>query len=147
MYTDRGPTTTDLDSSILECIYSGLQKDVGRIEATNFAKFVANLNDLSASAFIQAFERFWYSGCKETTLVQPKNSGRRITGETDEDCLIEAQVLVANALCRLNESPESREEDVRFSPARGFGGWRDESPSDRIKSAFVRQHKQEIGAI
>src|SRR3989338_2371038 len=59
-YTGRDPNSGDLNSSILEDIYQGIRKEFGDQKAKNFARFVATLGDLSASAFIQAFENFWW---------------------------------------------------------------------------------------
>lgn len=96
-YTGRGVTTTDLNSQILEMIYQGIKTHVGEKEAANFVNFVANLKDLSASAFIQAFEQFWYGGCQETDMLQRERSGDQITGYGDER-YIEGLAIIAGAL-------------------------------------------------
>jgi len=142
MYTGRGPTLTDMDSMILENIYRGILRDVGQVESTNFAKFVANLVDLSASAFIQAFEAFWHGGCKDTNPKQREGSGDQITGQNTDECFGEGIYLIGKALCGQNRD----ENYERYAPRSDFGLWSDESPSDRIKSEFVHRHKQEIDA-
>lgn len=127
-YTGHGVVSSDLNSAILEMIYQGLKTEVGQEVATNFAKFVNNLKDLSASAFIQAFEQFWYGGCKDTDFKQRPGTGNQVTGHGSE-VEVEALVLVAEAL---------------------FGGRRmsleeTERASRSIKQQFILEHKDEVG--
>ena len=125
-YTGRGVTYSDLNAEMLEGIYQGLKRDVGQQEATNFAKLVANLKDLSASAFIQAFERFWYGDCKNVDI---QADGDQITGN-DEEREVEAFILVTNALFGGS----------RMSPGQT------ESASVNLKMPFLQKHTEEIGA-
>lgn len=99
---------------------------MGQTEATNFAKFVANLKDLSASAFVQAFEEFWYGGCTEIVIAQGERSGYQMTGHGDVR-FFEGMALIANAFGGGNMS--SGEIELASLP---------------IKSQFVCRHKDEI---
>src|ERR1017187_9811864 len=62
-YSGRGCNRSDLNSKHLEMIYSGISANYGTEQAEGFVHFVAHLTDLSASAFIQAFQRWWEGGC------------------------------------------------------------------------------------
>jgi hypothetical protein len=121
-YTGRDPSEGDLNSVILEQIYQGLKAEVGQREAGNFAKFVANLTDLSASAFIQAFQRFWWSGCRETNIVQPEGSAWDLTGGGTDEAIA---LLGAFMHGRM-----PRQEVLQTS--------------QRIKAKFVADHAAEI---
>jgi len=125
-YTGRGSNSGDLDSSILEMIYQGLKRDVGVLEAANFAKFVNHLTDLSASAFIQAFEQFWATGCGVPSEPQRKGTGNQLTGR-DEEQIFEGLALIGSAL----GGPQ-------LSPAM------EAMLSQSIKAKFVYDHKEEI---
>lgn len=128
-YTGRGPKFSDLNSDMLEGIYLGLRSEVGQQEAMNFVNFVDNLHDLSASAFIQAFERFWMLECKQSEILQPEGSGDQITGRGDER-YTEGFVLIAEALSGNLKSPNA----IR-------------SESLAIKAPFLKQHRAEITAL
>lgn len=125
-YTGCGVTTTDLNSQILEMIYRGIKKHVGKKEAVNFVNFVANLKDLSASAFIQAFEQFWYGGCQEIDVVQLERSGDQITGYGEERNA-EIIALIAGALFGQKMSTQ----DIERS-------------SSSISWQFLSDHKDEL---
>ncbi len=130
-YTGRDPSASDLNSTMLEGIYQGIKAEVGQTEAINFAKFVANLKDLSASAFIQAFELFWYGGCvnlKETVVTQRERSGHQLTGR-DKELFAEGFALIGAALSGSMMSASQIEQASRS-----------------IKSQFVFNHKDEIAA-
>lgn len=126
-YAGRGPTSSDLDSSRLEGIYKGLKAEVSPEAATAFVRFVNKLDDLSASSFIVAFERFWRDGCKEIEIKQDRKDRVRCTGRGD--------VLEGEAFCAVAETL--------------FGGGRMSEhqvarASDRIKQQFIRGHRDEI---
>lgn len=107
-------------------IYQGLKAEVGQEAATNFAKFVNWLEDLSASAFIQAFEEFWYNGCKDVNFRQRVGTGNQISGR-GEEMYGEGFALIGAALGRSLMGPE---ETARASPA--------------INRQFVLDHRKEI---
>jgi hypothetical protein len=58
METPHPPAERYLDSLILEYMYEGIEKDVGRTEALNFVRFVTLLNDLCPVAFSIFFREF-----------------------------------------------------------------------------------------
>ncbi len=120
-YAGRGPLYCDLNSKMLEEMYAGLKKDVGKEAASNFACFVNTLEDLSASAFIVAFEAFWENDCKIVKFEQRPEDGDRY--ESHE----EAFGFLAVALTR--GAPDER---------------RAKAASWEIKSDFIRNHKKEI---
>ncbi len=124
-YTGRGVMPGDLSAKMLEGIYQGLKRDVGQQEATNFARFVARLKDLSASAFIHAFERFWHCDCRD---VEIQADGNQITGR-GRQAEVEAFVLIANALGGSRMSASEIE-----------------SASLGLKMSFLQDHKAEIGS-
>lgn len=126
-YTGRGPNCGDLNSDILEQIYQGIKNEVGKEEAKNFTKFVANQEDISASAFIQALEMFWNGGCKDRKVWQNEGAGNTLTGR-DEELLTEGFALIAAGLSGSLKSPE---EVARIS--------------QQIKIPFLHMHAEEIG--
>ena len=126
-YTGRGVTTGDLNSSMLEQIYQGLKADVGQKEATNFAKFVWKLKDLSASAFIQALEQFWHEGCPDQSPEQRAGTGNEMTAH-GEDRYTEAFALIGQAFGGRRASAEEIEQQ-----------------SLSLKMSFCRNHEKELG--
>jgi len=62
----------------------GISKDVGKSVATNFVRFVNNLTDLSASAFIVALEKFASSDGKTTNIPQQQGDSTRLSGHGEE---------------------------------------------------------------
>lgn len=128
-YSGRGPTTSDLNSGILEEIYKGIQKDVGKEEATNFVRFVNLLNDLSASSFIVAFRKFFYSGFKNTGVEQSLIDNFAID-KNDEGELDQAQIFATEShMPSLLNNTKSGVNDIN---------------SANIKAAFIENHKKEI---
>ena len=95
-YAGRPPSLADLDSEILEMTYNGLHRDVGHVHSVHFVRMVNNLDDLSASSFIVAFERFWNGGCIDTAIYQEKVD--RITLSARDDALtVEAMCTIASS--------------------------------------------------
>src|SRR3989338_1280027 len=94
-YTGRGPTSGDLNSVMLEGIYKGIKNEVGEQEATNFVNFVDNLKNMSASAFIQAFQQFFYSDLSETNI---QGTGRKLSGTSQDELFSEGMALIAHSL-------------------------------------------------
>ncbi len=125
LVSGRGPTTTDLNSKILEMIWEGLMQDGGPEKAENFVAFVRNLRDLSASSFIVAFEKFYKSGCKDVMIPQSE-SDRSVLERIDTEGPLFA--LLSAALCnKSGASRELREEDIEIQ-------------SVRLKAGFLRDH-------
>lgn len=108
-YTGRGPNFSDLNQIMLERIYQGIQAAIGQTEATNFVQFVAALKDLSASAFIQSFEQFWYGGCVNVSPTQVVGSGRMMTGRANNELMAEGLALLGSALGGGNMDTEEVE--------------------------------------
>lgn len=126
-YAGRPPSTTDLNSTILEMFYKGIKKDVGDEAAANFVRFVNKLKDLSASSFIVAFDRFWASECKTVDISQGANDRMTLSGH--------GRALEGETIGLIG------------SMLGGGGNWsRDEleSASWQIKSPFVRAHLSEL---
>ncbi|MFA6295297.1 MAG: hypothetical protein WC666_02635 [Candidatus Paceibacterota bacterium] len=128
-YAGREPSENDLNSRTLEMFYSGLRKDISQEAATNFVRFVNKLHDLSASAFIVAFENFWQAGCTTVDIAQDERDRSRLSGK-GKRLEMEAFCVMAGSL---------------------FGGEKmDESSiisaSNRIKHAFIQRHIAEIPA-
>lgn len=110
-YAGRGPTSSDLNSHILEMLYQGIKKDLGERQAANFVWFTAHLKDLSASSFIVAFERFFASKCELFEVPQRKEDRTRITAHGPV-ALEQAFAVMAGALAG---GKRSEEEIVRLS--------------------------------
>lgn len=63
-YSGRGATTSDLNSDILEKIYTLVKRHHGDDAARNFVQMVHDLPSLPATTFILAFEGLAYNGWK-----------------------------------------------------------------------------------
>lgn len=125
-YAGRGPMRGDLNEVILEMFYAGILRDVGKKEAKNFVRFVNNLDDLSASAFIVAFERFWSTGCQEVKVEQDPEDGNALSGH--------GVGLQAEALGLIGATMFGR----RRSPGQEL------AESNSIKAQFIAKHLEEI---
>ena len=122
-YTGRGPISCDLDSMMLEGIYRGIKNEVGEQEATNFVNFIDNLKDMSASAFIQAFQKFFYGGLSETNI---QGNSRELSGTSQDELFSEGMALIAHS---LGDQPNPDEM---------------ERASYSIKAVFLRDHEDEL---
>ncbi len=127
-YAGRPPSLGDLNSKILEMIYLGIKKDVGESEATNFVRFVNSLEDLSASSFIVAMERFWALDCKEP-LVHQESRDRARLDDNLYGRQLESQAL--GLLATVLGGRNLDEDKIR-------------SRSMDIKRDFIRNHMTEI---
>jgi hypothetical protein len=125
-YTGRGVNQGDLNSEFLEMIYQGLKAEVGQEAATNFAKFVHNLKDLTASGFIIAFEQFWYSGCRDTNVSLSSGVSNQLSGRGDQ-LLGEGFALIGSVLGGGLSSPKEIERE-----------------SQSVKRWFIFYHGKEI---
>ncbi len=56
-YSGRGATLSDLNSKILDKVYSGIQKAHGKNAADDFTKMVENIPKLSATDFLLSVYR------------------------------------------------------------------------------------------
>ena len=119
-YSGRGVKCCDLNSRHLEMIYSGIKSDVGETEAAAFVRFVARLTDLSASAFICAFQRWWYAGCPEET--KQESSDRYTLSGWGAGLGVEAWGCIASAMSM------GQHDDSAYS----------------VRGEFLRSHGQEI---
>jgi hypothetical protein len=61
-YSGNGVSSYDLGPDKLEKFYNGFKADFGDEVALNFCRFIENLEDISASGFICAFERWFAYG-------------------------------------------------------------------------------------
>lgn len=124
-YAGRGPNRGDLDSRILEMLYQGVKHEAGGETAANFVRFVNKLEDLSASSFIVAFERFAAEDGKVVDVTQCLED--RIALDSGPNRDLQALVVIAGMLGGRERSPEG---DLRVS--------------NDIKAEFIRDHLREI---
>lgn len=127
-YSGRGIDLSDLNSKILEQFYQGIKSELGQKEASNFVRFVNKLEDLSASAFIVAFEQFWGKGCKTIDIPQESRDRVRLDAEQGPALTVQAFGTVISAMFGRDDEVNDR--------------WRSES----VKSEFVWNHADEIPA-
>ena len=127
-YAGRGPNKDDLGTRHLELFYEGIKKDVGNEAAKNFVRFVNKLDDLSASAFIVAFEQFIARNCTVVAIKQRKEDGNRLDARGGH---LQAQgmAVIMNAFAGRRQSFD----EIRSS-------------SYEIKAAFIQKHQKEIPA-
>lgn len=130
-YSGRGPLSCDLNSGHLENFYHGIKIHVSEEAAARFVRFVNNLTDLSATAFLVAFEDFYHNGLFDDNykpLKQRENTGNTLSGRGK---VLEAEAFgcIAAIFGRSNVDPEQ-----------------DKAASNGIKKGFVRAHENEIPA-
>lgn len=124
-YAGRKPSPGDLGYDHLTKLYEGLKRDVGQDAATNFVRFVNNLGDMSASAFIVAFEKFWGSGCTATVIEQHVGDRARLDARGD--------ALLAQGFGAIMTALGDRTTSEEY-----------ESLSYGVKSRFLREHIDEV---
>lgn len=125
-YAGRPPSQGDINTQTLEGLYKGLQRDVGETAAVNFVRFVNNLDDMSASSFVVAFQQFWDSSC-ENVNVQQRPTDRTELGGPDHIRDRQAFAVVASAFA----NPRHSDEDIRRR-------------SHAVKAGFILAHTGEI---
>ncbi len=124
-YAGRLPQLGDLNSEILEQIYQGLRSEGGPEAARNYVRFVAKLEDLSASSFVVALERFAYSDFTEVNISQHAS---------DRSELSSGDEMFTQGLISLNQFQNSgmpNQEDIKRA-------------SFSLKFMFVRSHHNEL---
>ncbi len=124
-FAGRPPSLGDLNFEILEMTYEGLLQDLGQSEATNFVRMVNGLDDLSASSFIVAFERFWNNGCIDT-LVHQEEVDRIALSSRGNSLAAEALGAIGSVLS--NRTSEDQIRAISFA----------------IKRVFITKHLSEI---
>lgn len=126
-YAGRGVNSGDLNSKILEMFYQGIKRDLGDHIATNFVRFANKLRDLSASAFIVAFEQFWANDCTVTDIAQQSEDRNQLSGHGD--ALIGEAFGLIGAILGGGNSQSDAEIKVQ---------------SFFLKREFIASHKEEI---
>lgn len=124
-YAGRSVSYGDLNSTILEQHYQGILKELGEVAATNYIRFVNKLQDLSASAYIVAFERFWASDCMEVEVSQRPADRNALSGR-DDALFAEGLWAMASMLNNHHSEPEVK------------------MMSLAVKSDFILKHRNQI---
>lgn len=122
-YSGMGPHS-DLNAGTLEDIYQGLADDVSQEAADNFVLFVKNLSDLSPSAFIRAFQRFWQAGCKHPDTTQKDSDRYAITARRGARAT-QGFGAIASALTGDSKKTQKRR-------------------TESIKQQFLRRHQDQL---
>ena len=135
-YSGRGVNPGDLDSEMLEQIYQGLKSDVGKEEARNFVRFVNKLGDLSASSFIMAFGRFYYTDCKEISIEQAAGDRTQITRH------VQGFMVIARALYGKPKSEEQISHESNCIKAEFIYVHLDEIPTDEQVKAMKKRPRR-----
>lgn len=123
VYAGRGVSLADLDSQKLEAIYRGIKSHVGDVAASNFVRFVNQLDDLSASAFVVAFNQFWTLGCTNPFVEQHAADRYQV----DSRGLLQGFAAAAELLFGRRTS----EENIKLE-------------SEALRFGFIRAHLREI---
>jgi hypothetical protein len=142
-YAGRGPLTDDLNSDDLEKLWSSIRAEIGDEAARNFVMMVEELEDMSATAFLWSFMRYWPHK-RWTDQKQEKADGVTISGYGDA-AFIEAEVCVMNVLSDQRSLGDQRRQSeaikrmfldrhstksrTRYS-SNGFGGYDYEDRGD-----------------
>jgi hypothetical protein len=83
-YMGRGVQTSDLNSHILELLWSGITQDVGISAADNFLLLVEELTDMSATAFLNAFHAFFEHQFNGRPYRQTNRDRVKFIGRSDD---------------------------------------------------------------
>jgi hypothetical protein len=127
-YAGREPSPGDLGDKHLEMIFEGMKRDIDEPAAERFVDFVAELEDMSATAFLVAFEQFVQAGfMKPKSFVEHQDGQLTARGEA---LFMEGFALIADALC----SKVSPEEKKQRRCARSM----------TIKGSFLRRHGRKV---
>jgi hypothetical protein len=112
-YGGRGPCRDDLNEQHLERLYQGLKTEVGDEAARNFVMMVEDLEDMSATAFLWSFMRYWDTK-RWTTQKQQPNDGVTPSGHGDQ-MWMEAEHAVLNVLTdrRSLEDQKHQSADIK----------------------------------
>ena len=124
-YAGRPPSEGDLGSKHLQMLYDGIRTDVGERQATNFVRFVNKLDDMAATPFIVAFERFWGSDCQNVDVVQSTGDRTRLDAR--------GSALQGQALGVILSAMSSRTDDATYRYR-----------SEGVKARFIQDHLDEI---
>lgn len=108
-YAGRGVKRCDLNESHLQLIFDGIKKDFSPEHAALFLDFVEGLEDMSATAFLVAFEYFFATGCSEPKKYKQRPGDQYQVSGHGEQRDIEAQCAVFEALGRSSRSSNSDE--------------------------------------
>jgi hypothetical protein len=123
-YSGRGVKRGDLNEDHLEMIHKGIKRDFSPQHAAVFVEFVHSLTDLSATAFLNAFEVFYAGGCADAKCyTQTSRDSIAINAQTDEGKFAEGMATIAAVLGGGSRNPEM-----------------DSLESDSIKWAFLSRH-------
>lgn len=120
-FSGRGATSSDLNSDILEGIYLGLDKVMGRESAKNYILLVARFKCLSATAFLNDFINWYCSGCKEYEVTETTD----IDLGPDRD--LSSIIGMATIMSKM------------------YGNNRDDTY--QIRSNFLWKHREELAAM
>jgi hypothetical protein len=131
-YCGRGVNTGDLNSDLLEMLWTGLTRSVGIPAADNFIYMVRDLTDLSATAFLKAFEEFYQNNFvwrprKQTIADQMAYTGRSDDPHTFEALKLGMQEMLMKA--RLNPGRSAEQERAET-----------EAASMLVKGRFLLNH-------
>ena len=118
-YAGRGPTSSDLGNMHLEMMYSYIS-NIDKDKAKEFVNFVNDQKDMSATAFLVAFDQFVRNGFDHEKVKRHASDGNTISAHG------EAFGLIASVLGR-RDTPEM-----------------EASASYYLKSSFLRNHKNEL---
>ena len=122
-YSGRGPNRGDCGPDHLKRLHDGLKTYFGDDHAEAFARMVASQNDLSATSFLIAFQKFWYGGCQWGDIKPETNPNFEITSRWEDN---PAQAMGEGFATIMSSMFDTRSEGAR--------SWE----SDSIKSEFLR---------
>lgn len=125
-YSGRGPLRGDLDTHHLEKIHSFIKKNVGEKESQTFTHFVHNLEDLSATAFLEGFLRLADEGFKN-----PKpEKGHLIRGH-GKNAYKEAGAYILGSMSTFAGRQSNQKESNKRT-------------SEMIKNPFMLKHANDL---
>ncbi|MFA5797216.1 MAG: hypothetical protein WC916_04230 [Candidatus Woesearchaeota archaeon] len=118
-YSGRGAITGDLNYSILEKIYQGVEKIRGKEDAKQFVNMVADIPKLSATDFLLTLYKLDAMDWKWDKKLLGNERGVFIDGSTDEAKFATGLFTMAEIMCGSNARDETDYIRERFLQAHG----------------------------
>lgn len=136
-YAGRGPKRSDLNEDHLDTIYEGIKKDYSPEHAECFLEFVEGMTDLSATAFLVAFEYFVGSGCADPKCYTQSAGDQFQVDGRDQVRDMQAQCAVMEAMSRSGHADmdQMESDSIKYGFLSRYGR-KDKRPRSKSNNGY-----------